>query len=95
MTKFNMGIIALTFGLGIASGQIPPGYYDNAQGLSGTALRLALHNIIDNHTVVSYTSLLTHYQQTDKKANGQVWDMYSDVPGGTPPYTYYFRRKLR
>ena len=28
---------------------IPPGYYDDAQGLDGEPLRLALHNIIEDH----------------------------------------------
>ncbi len=32
----------------------PPGYYNSAAGLTGTALRNALHNIIDNQTAVSY-----------------------------------------
>ena len=70
--------------------QPPPGYYDPAQGLYGQALLQALHGIIDNHTVVSYSSLWTHYQVTDKKANNKVWDMYSDVPGGNPPYEFTF-----
>ncbi len=70
--------------------QIPSGYYQGTENLEGTALRAALHEIIDNHTSVSYTSLWTHFQQTDKKANGKVWDMYSDVPGGTPPYEFTF-----
>jgi len=74
----------------IAQAQIPPGYYNPATGLSGTALQQALHDIIDNHTVVSYNSLWTWFQKTDKKANGKVWDMYSDIPGGTPPYEYTF-----
>ncbi len=34
----------------------PPGYYASAEGLSGTALKNALHNIIKNHTIVSYTA---------------------------------------
>lgn len=70
--------------------QIPSGYYDPANGLTGQPLQAALHNIIKNHTVVSYSSLWTYFQSTDKKSNGTVWDMYSDVPGGTPPYTYQF-----
>ena len=72
------------------SGQIPNGYYDTAAGKTGVPLRLALHNIIKNHTVVSYASLLTYYISTDKKPNGTVWDMYSDDPGSTPPYVYTF-----
>ena len=71
--------------------QIPAGYYNSANGLTGTALQSALHNIIKNHTVVSYASLMsTWFAMTDKKANGKVWDMYSDIPGGTPPYEYSF-----
>ncbi len=69
---------------------IPPGYYDDAQGLDGEPLRLALHNIIDDHIPQSYSSLYGHFQSTDAKSDGTVWDMYSDVPGGTPPYIYNF-----
>lgn len=70
--------------------QIPANYYNSATGLSGTPLRSALHLIIDNHTVKSYSSLYTYYQTTDAKPNNKVWDMYSDVPGGTPPYQFNF-----
>ena len=72
------------------SAQIPPGYYNSAQGLTGNNLKIALHNIIDNHTVISYNSLWNAYNKTDKKPNGKVWDMYSDVPLGTPPYEFTF-----
>jgi endonuclease I len=70
--------------------QIPAGYYNSAQGLAGAPLKTALHNIIKNHTVVSYASLWTHFQNTDKKTDGKVWDVYSDIPNGTPPYVYTF-----
>jgi len=68
----------------------PAGYYDAADGLTEVELQQALHDIIDNHTVKSYTFLWTAFRTTDKKANGFVWDMYSDVPGGDPPYDYVF-----
>lgn len=71
-------------------GQIPTGYYDNAQGLTGIPLKQALHNIIDGHNAQSYSSLHTHFASTDRKSDGTVWDMYSDIPGGTPPYQYNF-----
>ena len=82
----------LIFTLAIASvwAQIPTGYYNNASGLTGEPLHQALHDIIDGHTVLSYTSLWTHYQTTDAKPNGKVWDMYSDIPDGTPPYEFTF-----
>ncbi len=69
---------------------IPPGYYDSALGLTGAALRVALHNIIKAHTVNSYAFALTAFGTTDLKPNSKIWDMYSDIPGGTPPYEYAF-----
>ena len=74
----------------LTNGQIPPGYYDPAQGLTGQPLQTALHNIIKNHNAVSYSSLISHFATTDKKPDGTVWDMYSDLPGGTPPYVYHY-----
>jgi len=71
-------------------GDVPLGYYDPAVGLAGEELRLALHNIIDGHNSVSYDYLWTAFYTTDDKADGTVWDMYSDVPGGTPTYIYEF-----
>jgi len=71
-------------------GNVPPGYYDGTAGLTGEDLQMALHNIIDNHNSVSYTYLWTAFYTTDDKPDGTVWDMYSDVPGGTPPYVYQF-----
>jgi endonuclease I len=74
----------------LAMAQIPSGYYDNAKGQSGTNLKKELHRIIRGHTTVSYTQLWTSFQSTDKKSNGYVWDMYSDVPGGTPSYNFSY-----
>jgi len=70
--------------------QIPSGYYNSANGLTGTTLQQALHDIIDNHTVRTYANLWTDFQTTDKKPNGKVWDMYSDIPSGTPAYEFIF-----
>jgi endonuclease I len=91
MKSIQRGLFLLLFSaFTVSYAQIPAGYYTPATGLSGTALQQALHDIIDNHTVVSYDALWTWFKQTDKKANGKVWDMYSDIPGGTPPYEYTF-----
>lgn len=87
--KIRLLLIPLLFLLRL-SAQIPSGYYNSAQGLTGTALKTALHNIIDNHTTVSYSSLWNYFEDTDKKSNGKVWDMYSDNPVGTPPYVFTF-----
>ena len=61
----------------ISYAQPPSGYYNSAEGLSGTTLQAALHNIIDNHTVLSYNYLWTAFKTTDILPNGKVWDMYS------------------
>jgi len=82
--------LLLTLILGFTYAQIPTGYYNTAAGKTGSALQQALHDIIDNHTQVSYSTLWTSFKTTDKKSNGKVWDMYSDIPGGTPPYEFTF-----
>lgn len=82
--------VAILVSFNLVYAQIPTGYYDQANGVTGTQLQLALHNIIKGHTAQTYAGLWTAYQTTDKKADGKVWDMYSDIPGATPPYTYTF-----
>ena len=69
---------------------IPEGYYDTAEGVGGEVLRAALHDIIKGHTARSYDYAWTAFYTTDDKPNGKVWDIYSDVPGGVPPYEYTF-----
>ncbi len=56
----------------------------------GLSYRWRSINIIKtNHTPVSYTpGVWNAFFTTDVKPNGKVWDMYSDVPGGTPSYEY-------
>ncbi len=83
-------IVCLSFISVTVFGQIPQGYYDSALGLSGQELRAALQEIIDDHEEQSYASIWTHFQSTDDNINGKVWDMYSDIPGGNPSYTYTF-----
>lgn len=90
MTRIKLLFLVLIVSINLIYAQVPTGYYDPANGLTGTALQLALHNIIKGHTVKTYDYLWTAFQTTDKKANGKVWDMYSDVPGGVPPYEYTF-----
>ena len=87
MKKF----IALFIGLSLTvlvSAQ-PANYYNSANGLTGNQLKVALHNIIKGHTSITYAKIWTAFWSTDNKGNGVVWDMYSDRPGGTPPYIYY------
>jgi endonuclease I len=84
---FLVLLILFTFQV---TGQAPAGYYDEAYGLDGTELQAALHEIIKDHQVQTYASLYNHFQSADRKPNQSVWDMYSDVPGVTPPYVYYY-----
>ncbi len=92
ITLTSTGVTAQTVGLsGTYSNVVPPpssDYYGAAFRQYGQALRTALHNIIKGHSVVSYDGLYTAFISTDSKPNGNVWDMYSDIPGGTPPYEY-------
>jgi endonuclease I len=83
-------IILLVFTGKMIVAQPPAGYYDTAEGLTGKVLQQALHDIIDGHTSVTYADLWTCFQNTDKKPDGMVWDMYSDIPGSTPAYTFVF-----
>ena len=71
-----------------ALAQTPANYYNAANGLTGDQLKVALHNIIKGHTSISYSQIWNAFWSTDNKGNGVVWDMYSDRPNGTPPYTY-------
>lgn len=74
-----------------AFAQIPQGYYTSAQNKNGYALRVAMHNIIKNHTSESYNGLWDAFYSTDRRPdNGKVWDLYSDRPGGTASYYFTF-----
>lgn len=57
-------IIALS-----ALSQIPPGYYESAQGLSGDALKSALNDIIDDHNELSYDDVWNALRDTDEDPN--------------------------
>ena len=71
--------------------QIPTGYYNSATGKTGDELKVALHNVIKDHHVVSYAGLLNAYAYTDCDANGKIWDIYSnyhfDLNGTCGEYT--------
>jgi len=47
-------------------------YYDSASGLTGSALKSALHNIIDDHTELSYSQLWDALRNTDQDPNNQM-----------------------
>jgi endonuclease I len=75
---------------------IPTGYYNAAAGLTCSPLKTALFNIISaNYNPLTYGEVWTAYQTTDMHRNDAntadiIWDMYSDNPAGTEPYTYTY-----
>jgi endonuclease I len=70
--------------------QIPAGYYNAAEGKSISQLKTALYNIIKNPNVTTYAQIWYSFLSTDERPDNpnHVWDMYSDIPDGTPPYIY-------
>ncbi len=56
----------------IGYSQIPSGYYDSANGLYGNNLKVALHNIIKDHTEYPYTS-----------SSNDVWDILKETDRDT------------
>jgi endonuclease I len=88
-TKYSFLLLISLFWSVFLTGQ-PAGYYSPAEGLTGTGLQQTLHDIIKNHTVRTYGDLWVDFTSTDKKSDGKVWDMYSDIPGGIPAYSYVF-----
>ncbi len=89
------GLCSVVVGLllvGIVSADIPAGYYAEAQGLSDSLLRQALYDTIRGGVRIHYgTQGYTYpdqvyypgtwncFPQTDVRADGTVWDMYSNT----------------
>ena len=89
MIKSILTVSLLVSLAGTLARQPPEGYYNSAAGLTGKALQQALHDIIDEHTQVTYSDLWQCFSTTDVRSDGvTVWDIYSDIPGGTPAYVY-------
>lgn len=73
--------------------QIPSGYYNSAQGLSGYTLKSELSNIITNgHNPQGYGDLWNAYYSSDidnyYENDGSLLDIYSENPNGTDPYNF-------
>jgi len=80
----------------------PAGYYNAAVGKYGASLKTALSGIVETHTQRLYSDLWGDFQTTDKRADGKVWDMYSNCSftfvdqqdkgsGGSAECQYYNR----
>ena len=77
---------------GSALADVPSGYYATLDGLSDEALKTAIHDIIINHTQLTYSSLWNYFPTTDVYPETVddktiVWDMYSD---NWTNQTYYY-----
>ena len=85
MKKTYMTLLLAAVAL-LASAAAPNGsgtYYSAANGYKGSALKTALCGIIYNRTEKSYDYLWTAFRTTDKRSDGYVWDMYSDITNFT------------
>ena len=67
-------------------------YYADARGLTGFALKTALHEIISPHEMRGYRGLWRFYRDRSLDAyyenDGTVLDIYSENPHGPDPYSY-------
>lgn len=81
--KIHLILLSLFVAVGVMA-QAPSGYYDAAKGKSGASLKTALFLIIADHTVRSYDNLWTDFESTDVRADGKIWDMYSNTTNYTP-----------
>jgi endonuclease I len=89
MTKSSLTVFLIFCFAETIAGQAPEGYYNSTAGLTGKALQESLHDIIDGHTQLEYSTLWQCFSTTDIRSDGvTIWDIYSDIPGGTPAYTF-------
>lgn len=59
--------------------QTPTEYYKNADGKKGAELKTAMSRVIYKSSNPGYNKLLEMYHTSDKRADGKLWDMYSNT----------------
>lgn len=80
MKKFYLSFLPLLLAiisLGNLNAAPADGYYSAAEGKNQKALLTALCGIVGPHTTVSYNGLWSVYYDSDRRADGSIWDMYS------------------
>jgi|GEM_PF-95542 len=85
MKKTYMTLLLAAVAL-LASAAAPNGsgmYYQNADGKKGAALKSALRDIVQTNIEKDYDYLWTAFKTTDKRSDGKVWDMYSNITNYT------------
>lgn len=88
----TLATLAIALVATAALADVPAGYYSNLDGKSDEALKTAIHDIISQHTQLTYSSLWDYFPSTDvypETVDGKtiVWDMYSD---NWTNQTYYY-----
>ena len=84
MKRFFLLSTILFFALSLFAKSVTPAaslptYYKDINGKSGKTLFDAVHVVTKvGYSSLGYDGLWTAYQHTDLRANGKVWDMYSD-----------------
>lgn len=82
MNRILLSILALGLGAATATAEIPTGYYDSLNGLSGDALREAAGALATGHTRITYnTKTWGAFENTDVRTvagRRAWWDMYSN-----------------
>ncbi|UOE40154.1 endonuclease [Chryseobacterium suipulveris] len=91
--KKTLLFICTVFSTGFAFSQIPPGYYNGTETLTGYALKTKLNQIISNGALdLGYSGLWTTYYTSDRdkyyENNQTLLDMYSEKPNGPDAYEY-------
>ena len=67
---------AMATALGM-NAEVPDGYYNSCEGKSGRELLKALNATISSHPNVGYDGLWNVYKQSDVRADGTLWDIYT------------------
>ena len=84
MKRFFLLSTILFFALSLFAKSVTPAaslptYYKDINGKSGKTLFDAVHVVTKvGYSSLGYDGLWSAYQHTDLRANGKVWDMYSD-----------------
>lgn len=74
----------------------PDGYYDTAEGLTGSALREALHGTIDDHRAINYSDglpALWEITEADPNNPGKILLIYSGLSADPDPQTGGWNRE--
>ncbi|MBS1573622.1 MAG: endonuclease [Bacteroidetes bacterium] len=76
----------------LSAQQIPAGYYNGTQGLTGYSLKSKLHELIIKNYNWHYGDLPNYYGITDLdkyyENDNSILDIYSEIPTGPDAYSY-------